>query len=287
MLYLQMRLAIKLTTVALFSLHPFQLFAQASENKVDVLFKCEFESEDWFHEWGLQQPPKRCEAIESDDSLQFQPHSGRALRVRVDEGGHYGLSLEFRFAKQLKQEPEEIYFRYYLRLAPDWNPQRGGKLPGIGGTYGRAGWGGRKVDGTDGWSARGLFGGQKNGKTPIGFYCYHADMPGKYGENWYWDRNGFAGLEKNRWYCIEQHVKLNTPALKDGVLRAWVDDVLVYEKSDVRMRKVESLKIETVWINVYYGGSWTANENYHLFVDDIQISESRIGKSKVNGSKTP
>ena len=30
-------------------------------------------------------------------------------------------------------------------------------LPGISGTYGIAGWGGRKSDGTDGWSARGAF----------------------------------------------------------------------------------------------------------------------------------
>lgn len=67
--------------------------------------------------------------------------------------GHYGLSLSYRFRRQLGYEPEEIYFRYCLRLTDDWNPRRGGKLPGISGTYGRAGWGGRPVDGTDGWSA--------------------------------------------------------------------------------------------------------------------------------------
>jgi len=46
------------------------------------------------------------------------------------------------------------------------------------------GWGGRKVNGSDGWSARGLFE-TRNGadSTAIGFYCYHADMRGRYGEN--------------------------------------------------------------------------------------------------------
>ncbi|MCA9195762.1 MAG: hypothetical protein KDB03_28530 [Planctomycetales bacterium] len=96
----------------------------------------------------------------------------------------------------------------------------------------RAGWGGRKVDGTDGWSARGLFKGQKNGRTPIGFYCYHADMRGKYGDNWVWEDNGFTGLENNRWYSVEQHVRLNTPGKNDGVLRAWVDDKLVLNQAN-------------------------------------------------------
>ena len=252
--------------------------ARERSKEPKVLFECNFEGRDWWREWGLRKAPQRIDAIDSDKKLQFQRHKGRALRIRVDKGGHYGASLEYRFAKRLGSEPEEIYFRYYLRLAPDWNPERGGKFPGIGGTYGRAGWGGRKVNGTDGWSARGLFGGLKKGKTPVGFYCYHADMPGKYGDNWFWDRNGFDGLEKNRWYCIEQHVKMNSPGKKDGVLRAWVDNKLVYQKSDVRMRHVDRLKIETVWINVYYGGSWTATDNYHLFIDDVAISRARIGK---------
>lgn len=254
------------------------LAAQESLQENKVLFQCNFEDDAWWRAWGLRHPPVRTETIEADEHLEFEPHSGKALRIRVDRGGHYGVSLEYRFAERQGSEPEEIYFRYYLRLAPDWNPARGGKLPGIGGTYGRAGWGGRKADGTDGWSARGLFGGRTDGRTPVGFYCYHADMPGKYGENWYWDRGGFAGLENNRWYRIEQHAKMNTPGKTDGVLRAWVDEKLVYEKSDVRMRHVDHLKIETVWINVYYGGRWTATENYHLFVDDIAISKARNGK---------
>lgn len=254
------------------------ILAQDELREGGVIFQCDFENESWWREWELDEPPERTRTVGEDRPLGFQPHDGRALRIRVDEGGHYGASLQYRFAKRNRTEPEEIYFRYYLRLAPDWNPLRGGKFPGIGGTYGRAGWGGRRVDGTDGWSARGLFGGIKSGQTPVGFYCYHADMPGKYGENWYWDRNDFAGLKKGRWYCIEQYAKMNTPGVKDGVLKAWVDDRLVYEKTDVRMRNIDELKIETVWINVYYGGTWTATDDYHLFIDDIVISHARIGR---------
>jgi hypothetical protein len=40
---------------------------------------------------------------------------------------------------------------------------------------------------------------------------------------WVWNRDGFAGLENNRWYCLEQHARLNTPGKNDGLLRGWVD----------------------------------------------------------------
>lgn len=56
-------------------------------------------------------------------------------------------------------------------------------LSSISGTYGRAGWGGRPSDGTNGWSARSSFSvmpppGNPLGNTvPMGHYVYHADRP--------------------------------------------------------------------------------------------------------------
>ncbi len=84
-------------------------------------------------------------------------------------------------------------------------------------------------------------------------------------------------MENYRWYCIEQLVKLNTPGENDGLMRGWVDGQLVFEKSDVRMRDVETLKIETVWLNLYYGGTWTATADYHMYIDDVVISQRPIG----------
>ena len=242
-----------------------------------MLFHCDFDTGVWPQQWGLAKAPERAQLVQADPERKFQPLRGQALRVRVEQGGHYGLSLEFPFKKRLGYESEEVYLRYYLRFANDWTPRRGGKLPGFGGTYGRAGWGGRPVDGTDGWSARGLFEGQKDGRTPIGFYCYHMDMKGIYGSNWVWDRDRLGFLENNRWYCIEQYVKLNTPGEPDGVLRGWVDGQLAFEKTDVRFRAVDKLKIEAVWINIYLGGTWTAEQDHHLYLDEIVISKQPIG----------
>lgn len=249
----------------------------AEATPADLLFRCDFESDQWFKEWGNSQTPPRVELVSADAERKFAPLRGQALRVRIDQGGHYGLSLQYAFKKRLGYEPEEVYFRYYLRFADDWDPKRGGKLPGISGTYGRAGWGGRPVNGEDGWSARGLFEGQKNGKTPVGFYCYHMDMKGRYGSYWVWDRDDLGFLENNRWYCLEQFVKLNTPGKADGILRGWVDGKLAFEKTNTQMRSVDSLKVEAVWVNFYLGGSWSAERDHHAYIDDVVISQQPIG----------
>jgi hypothetical protein len=244
----------------------------------DVIFSCSFECPLWYQEWGLKEAPRTADTVAKDPTLKFEPYRGKALRARIEKGGNLALNLLFPFKKRLGAEPEEIYFRYYLRFADDWLPEElGGKLPGISGTYGRAGWGGRKVNGRDGWSARGSFSGLVNGKTPVGFYCYHADMKGRYGDVWVWDKDNLGYLANNRWYCIEQHVKMNTPGRNDGVMQAWIDGKPAFEKTDVRMRDVDDLKIENIWLNVYQGGTKPARAEHHLYIDNVVIARNYIG----------
>ncbi|MHC4703946.1 MAG: polysaccharide lyase, partial [Planctomycetota bacterium] len=258
----------------------FMDFADRHFKRSDVIFSCDFESDNWFEQFGMRKSPSRVDAVSSDPEQKFEPLSGKAIRIRVDRGGHYGASIMYRFREQIGAEPEEIYFRYYLRFADDWNPQRGGKLPGISGTYNRAGWGGRPSDGRNGWSARCLFRGQSDGKTPVGFYCYHADMKGRYGSGWTWEQQKRGYLANNRWYCIEQYARMNTPGKNDGILRAWVDGKPAFEKTDIRMRDVETLKIEAIWLNVYLGGTWTSKSDHHLYIDNVAIARSYIGPKK-------
>jgi hypothetical protein len=125
----------------------------------DVIFATGFERANWQSEWTQAEPRNRIDTIDVDRRFEkFQPLQGKALRSRIAKGSTTALNTLFKFDEQIGHEPEEIYFRYYLRLADDWNQTvQGGKLPGISGTYGRAGWGGRKSNGKNGWSARGLF----------------------------------------------------------------------------------------------------------------------------------
>jgi len=75
-------------------------------NHSRIIFRCDFESKTWWQEWDRREPPKRVETVARDSRLKFEAHDGKALRIRVDQGGHYGVSLDYRFAKRTGSEPD-------------------------------------------------------------------------------------------------------------------------------------------------------------------------------------
>lgn len=249
-----------------------------------VLFATDFEAATWSREWSELSPRSTSETVHDDGARKFEPLAGRALRVRVEKGQRLGLNLRYQFARQGVAEPEEVYFRYYLRFGDDWNPTvSGGKLPGIAGTYGRAGWGLRKSDGYNGWSVRGAFARQP--KQPgwdkaigaIGSYAYHAEMRDRNGDYWNWNEGPTGLLAHNRWYAVEQRVRLNAPGARDGVFEAWIDGQRVALQTDVVYRHTAELKIEEVWMDVYHGGTEVADQDMTLYIDNVVIARRYIG----------
>jgi hypothetical protein len=246
----------------------------------DIVFFEDFQEPDWYTHWGLSSAPADCSLVSNPS------YRGRSsLRVHVAQGEHYGVSLNFAFADQGLAEPEEIYFRYYMYFGSNWARDGGevGKLPGFGGTYGAAGWGGRPSHGDDGWSAR-MMNRDCTDTILVGYYCYHADMTGTYGDHLMWETDNLGHLQKERWYCIECYARMNTitggAGNSDGVLRGWIDGRPAFEKTDLRFRDTDTLKIETVWFNIYVGGSWTAPQDMDVYFDNIVIARNPIGVFK-------
>lgn len=250
----------------------------------DVLFADGFEARSIDGRWtqGMRAPAA---TVSHDQDLKFQPLKGRALKVTIPKGQQLGLDLRYRFRDRHGSEPDEIFFRYHLRFAQDWlAASDGGKLPGLAGTYGQAGWGGRPWDGNKGWSLRGSFGTNlpkehaATGRVMLGTYAYHSKATATYGEGLQWIAGGLAGLiEPNRWYCIEQHVKLNTPGEADGVLEVWVEGQLALSRNNIRLRDREGIRIEEVWMNFFHGGTAPAAANMHAFIDGVVVARRYIG----------
>ncbi len=87
---------------------------------------------------------------------------------------------------------------------------------------------------------------------------------------------GDAGqLVNNRWYRVEQYVKMNTPGAADGVARVWVDGILSYEKTNVIFREVghDNLHVRTVWLNVHAGGEGVGPaETTAIYLDQMVVT---------------
>ncbi len=265
----------------------------------DVLFTEDFESTEWSSRWSRLDFRNRAQRTDDHERHGFVPLAGHALRVTLAAGANLALDLRRSLGERRDSQPEEAYFRYYLRFGDDWGSDvDGGKLPGFAGTYGRAGWGGRAPDGTNGWNMRMTFaqrppvGHPGRNLTAVGSEAslppQRTPAPAKNGEpRWPWT-NGFVGiLEKNRWYCIEQHVRLNSPGAADGLFEAWVDGELALARDHVDFRYTPALRIEEIWLNVYHGGTAPAATEQHLYIDNVIVARRYIGplhRSRVEAS---
>lgn len=45
----------------------------------------------------------------------------------------------------------------------------------------------------------------------------------------------------------------------------------------MRFRSTDKLKIEDVWVNFYLGGTWTAEREHHVYLDEVVIADRYIG----------
>ena len=250
----------------------------------DVFFATSFETRNWHKQWSTFNSRSNTSVIHAAGENGFTPFQGRALQVTLVPEQNLGLDLRYDFASLHGEEPEEVYFRYYLLFGDDWKPTRdGGKLPGFGGTYNRGGWGLRKANGENGWSVRGAFFREPSNYIPmrgfagIGSYAYHMDVPNAPSENWGWGLGPGGRLQKNKWYSVEQYIRLNSPNQSNGIFKAWINGHLVVEQKELRFRTNSRIKVENVWFNVYHGGVAKPPHRMSLYVDNVVIARRYIG----------
>jgi len=219
-------------------------------------------------------------------------HDGPGLKSIIPAGEHWGSSGHWYFADHGLEDPEELWWRYWVKFPKGFyiEPPNRGKLPGVAGLYTYNCLGGRPST-PEGpcFSARMLFSrdyplwgepGYPYGpddRTLIGFYAYHLDSPATRGDIWTWDRD-VAVLDHGQWYCVEGHIGLNTPGIHDGVLEGWVDGAAAFSKSDIAFRRASEggIDIKSFWFDVYYGGSESIVEN-EIHFDSLAFGSERIG----------
>jgi hypothetical protein len=184
---------------------------------------------------------------------------------------------------------EELYVRYYQKFDEDYTPgvaNHGSLLGGRDITQPDARWVGQadtRDVAANGYFSANLqpYGG--DGKQPFhwGFYSYHCDKPGRWGD--YFEPVKMATIELGKWYCLEWHLKLNSvdPLAFDGVEELWVDGELSIRRTDLRYRKVPQLRLTCFRLTTYnhpgLPGKYTRERPLKIYYDNLVIATRRIG----------
>jgi len=191
-------------------------------------------------------------------------HSGaRAVELKYDEGS-VGAGYMFKhFAGQ-----DDVYYRWYQQWSDGfrWGPSGTG-LIGLGpySTYPQL--------------YAFVFG-------DTGELALQAEVVAEAGwdvENFRQNQGTPLAFAPQRWYCVEVHVKLNTPGLADGEVAAWIDDELKLFYPERQFRGAASTDpapstatVESAYIAGGYGGAAVPRLQY-AWHDDHVVSSQRIG----------
>jgi hypothetical protein len=120
---------------------------------------------------------------------------------------------------------------------------------------------------------------------PVESYTYNLDQAGFNGNVF---RHGRAVIERGRWHCVEQQIKVNSivgpydalgngQAVADGVLRTWFDGVLIAERTDLRWHRHPEMGVEGPWVNWYFGGKKASEVAMHYRMADLVLATEYIG----------
>ena len=79
-----------------------------------------------------------------------------------------------------------------------------------------------------------------------------------------------------KWYCVEAHVRLNSPGQNDGVFELWIDDWLEARHSELNwVGQFTSYGLNAVFFENYWNAGSPVAQNRYL--DNIVVSTRRIG----------
>jgi hypothetical protein len=157
------------------------------------------------------------------------------------------------------------------------------------------------VVGADKWAGMGKAGIRPNGDdrfssrfepwrdwgryAPPGFmflYTYWMDMR-RDKDGHYWGNNLYpadaerVALQRDRWYCLEQMIRVNDVGKADGELAAWIDGKLYIHYKGFRWRSAEDVKLKRFEIGVYVH---QAKQDNTVWYDDVALSTGYLGPVK-------
>jgi len=173
------------------------------------------------------------------------------------------------FSKKYKITPtNKAILSYSFTLNPGFQFKLGGKLPGLAG--GAATTGCRAIE-SNGWSLRFMW--RQHGKMVT--YAYHQDRRDPCGDDWSFVPETY--LEVGKKYHVTQLVQVNTPGIRDGKIRVWLNEELVSSGDNLFLRgnvPKDAALIDQFMDSTFYGGrgkEWEPTIDTSIKFEDFKV----------------
>lgn len=248
-----------------------------------VLFHDDFEADRGGVRWNRGEIPGRfCRITRRPEDV----HSGSgALEWEVPAGTDTGGNVGHR----LPRGREVLFLRWYMKFAEDFDQgnltHTGGGLAACGPGVEVPGDAGVRADGRNKYSTM-LDPWRDWGRNPapgeLILYTYHPDQKGRWGDN-FRPKNKFIP-ERGRWYCLEIMLRTNRMGARDGAVAVWADGRLLEVFGGLRLREVESLLPDKMFLVCYMHDSRKTNR---VWFDDVVLATSYIGPMAGRGTARP
>lgn len=202
-------------------------------------------------------------------------------------------------ARKVDPEVDLLFLRYYTRYDPTFDvvgsSHNGG---GISAHYfnGNMATPGIPADGKNKYLIelecwRGEVGEPNPGNLNV--YIYHPEQRSMWGDHFFPDGTVLPNSsmpfdfgadfvarpnvvpELGRWYAYELMLRANTPGKRDGRIALWLDGALIADFRNLRLRDVETLKIDRFGLSLHIGSN-TVRETHKQY-DNVVAAKAYIG----------
>jgi len=112
---------------------------------------------------------------------------------------------------------------------------------------------------------------------PSGLISPNTSLPGDFGEHFVPRPDALPAL--GRWHCYELMVQANAPGHRDGRIACWLDGTLVADFTNVRLRDVDTLRIDYLTIGGYISPNNVRTNQ--IWFDDVVAATAYIGPRRI------
>lgn len=173
---------------------------------------------------------------------------------------------------------DEVYWRFYTKTGPNWvgNPQKLTRAM----IFARSNWSQAAIGHLweDSTSLRGL------GLDPVTGVSGDQVVTTQYNDfanlRWLGKKNGqtqiYADANRERWFCVEVRMKLNTPGASDGIIAFWVDGKLEAQSTNLDWRgRYADYGINAIFLENYVNTAFSQTQTRYM--DNFIVSTQPIG----------